>query len=375
MGKVRTKAARVRQGNLTLYTTGIPVRDLVTQNFYSVETLDPTDQTDSGYQRVLNEGRARRLADYLISGLDTRDSFLPTSVLLATSASLDYDPDTELLVIDTETIGSFSVVDGQHRLEGLRLAALRDERVLDFEVPVNIAVELPHLHQMCHFLIVNSTQKSVDKSVEQRIMSRLTAAIDVDDVPSLPRWIRKIVDKGEIDQAIKMVDFLNTTDGSAWKGKIRLPNIQQGGNSIKQHSFVKSIVKYVLTPANPIAAFQDPEKERRIFLNYWNAIASILDDDEDSVIYKYNGVELFCRFSTPLFMKCQDRNSFTQSTMIELLNRAFHNVEGEYAGVGHPEWWSKGGSAGSMNSAAVSGVYQALAIALNKASFAQSVEI
>lgn len=252
---------------------------------------------------------------------------------------------------------------------------MKDDRVLDFQVPVNIAVELPHLHQMCHFLIVNSTQKSVDKSVEQRIMSRLTAAIDVEEVPNLPRWIRKIVDKGEVDQAIKMVDYLNTTEGSAWHGKIRLPNMQQSGNGIKQHSFVKSIVKYVLTPANPISAFQDPEKERKVFLNYWNAIAALLDDDEDSVIYKYNGVELFCRFSTPLFMKCQDRNSFTQQTMAQLLKKTFDNVEGEYAAVGHPEWWSKGGSAGNLNSSAISGVYQAMAIALNKASFAQSVEI
>ena len=55
--------------------------------------------------------------------------------------------------IDTSAIGPFSVVDGQHRLEGLKMAAQKDARVLDFEVPVNIAINLPRIAQMCHFLL------------------------------------------------------------------------------------------------------------------------------------------------------------------------------------------------------------------------------
>jgi len=375
LAKIVIRAARAKQGHLTLYTTGIKVADLVKPHFYSVETLDPTDTTDSGYQRVLNETRARRLSDYLVNGLETQDCFLPTSVFLATSEPLDYEDSTGLLTIDTNATGPFSVVDGQHRLEGLRLAAEKDERLLDFQMPVNIAVQLPHLHQMCHFLIVNSTQRSVDKSVEQRIMSRLTSAIDVEDVPNLPRWIRKIVDKGEVDQALKIVDYLNSSPASPWYGKITLPNVQTVSTKIKQHSFVKSIVKYVLTPSNPIISYQEGNREKKIFLNYWIAIAKLLDDGEDSIIYKYNGVELFCRFSTPLFMKCQDKGNFTAETMTALLKDCFDNLEGVYAGVGHKEWWSKGKDASNINSSAISGIYQAMTIALTKSSFVNSVQI
>jgi DGQHR domain-containing protein len=375
MTAITLRAVRAVQGNLTLYTTGIAVRDLVSPGFYSVETLDPTDTNDSGYQRLLNETRARRLADYLLKGLDTKDSFLPTSVFLATAATLNFDHDLGLLTVNPAHTGAFSVVDGQHRLEGLRLAAEKDERLLAFEMPVNIAVGLPHLHQMCHFLIVNSTQKSVDKSVEQRILSRLTKALDVEDVPNLPRWIQKIVDRGEVDQAVKMVDYLNATETSPWLGKVRLPNVNGDGNAIRQHSFVKNIVKYVLTPSNPISAFDESEKRHKVFLNYWTAIANILDDGEDSVIFKYNGVDLFCRFSTPLFMRCQDRNSFTVATMQLLLSNCFKNMEGEYAGVGHAEWWSKGSSAGSLNASAISNIYTGMAVALSKAAMASDVEI
>ncbi len=50
MSKVITRpAARVKQGALTLYTTSLKVRDLLTPNFYSVEALDPDDPNDRGY--------------------------------------------------------------------------------------------------------------------------------------------------------------------------------------------------------------------------------------------------------------------------------------------------------------------------------------
>jgi hypothetical protein len=228
---------------------------------------------------------------------------------------------------------------------------------------------------MCHFLIVNTTQKSVDKSVEQRIVGRLTDALDVEDMPSLPRWILNTVERGEVDKALKYVDFLNEGDDSPWRGKIAMANADRDGATINQKSFVKAIVKYVLTANNPLSAFKDFEKEKKIFLNYWKAIAQILDDTNADVLYKYNGVELFCKFSIPFFMKLQDKGSFTVSTMVALLRTTLDNVEGEYAGVGHPEWWTSGGKASFLNSGAINVVSQEMAKALHKASMASSIEL
>jgi DGQHR domain-containing protein len=278
------------------------VRDLVSDQFYSVETLDPEDAKGQGYQRLLNMARAKRLADYIVTGQDTGDAFLPTSVFLATDKSIPFDEQTNTIEIDTDVVCPFSVVDGQHRLEGLKLAAEKDERALDFEVPVNIAVGLPYLHQMSHFLIVNTTQKSVDKAVEQRIVARLTEAWELDNLPSLPKWILRIVQKGDVDRAVKLVDYLNNEDGSPWLGKISMANSGKKGEAINQRSFVKAIEKYVLTANNPLSdTFRDPAKENKAFLNYWKAITALLDDGSPSVLYKYIGVELFCRFSIPFF--------------------------------------------------------------------------
>lgn len=367
-------AACVRQGSLTLYTTSIKVRDLIAPGFYSVETLDPDDANDKGYQRLLNTSRAKKLADYIVKGQNSQDAFLPTSVFLATDKAIPFDEKSHTITFDIASTGSLSVVDGQHRLEGLRMAAEKDPRVLDFEVPVNIAVNLSKIAQMCHFLIVNTTQKSVDKSVEQRIVARLTEALELEDMPSLPKWISNTVQKGEVDRALRFVDYLNTSGDSPWKGRIRMAN-DEDGTGVNQKTFVKAIVKYVLTANNPLTAVMDLEKEKKIFLNYWKAIADLLDDGNAGVLYKYNGVELFCKFSIPFFMKLQDKGSYTVPTMKAMLKHCFDNVDGEHAGVGHPEWWASGSRASFLNAGAINVVSQELSKALNKAAMSASIEI
>ncbi len=374
MAIIDLPAAKVQQGALTLYSTAIKVSVLLENNFFSVETLDPSEATPSGFQRLLSEARAKRLAEYIVNGQDSKDAFLPTSLFLATDKPLDFNSSQNSISFDTQAVCPFSVVDGQHRLEGLKIAAHRDDRVLEFEIPVNIAASLPQLDQMCHFLIVNTTQKSVDKAVEQRIVARLTAALTVEKIPSLPKWILNLVEKGEVDKAIKVVDFLNSEADSPWKNKVRMAN-DPPSRLLNQHSFVKAIVKYVLTANNPISSFGDFDKEKRIFLNYWKAVCTIIDDGNASVLYRYNGVELFCRFSIPFLNKLFHDNDFTVARMVELLVECFDNIEGEYAGVKYPQWWAPGDKASGLNSGAIAQVVQVMTRALHQQSRPEGIVI
>jgi DGQHR domain-containing protein len=358
-------AALVKQGNLKLYATSLKVSDLLIRNFYSIERLDPDNPDDKGYQRLLNKGRAKKLADYLIEGQDSHDAFLPTSIFLATDKDIQFDPITNTISFDVEQVGPFSVVDGQHRIEGLRMAAEKRSDLDAFEVPVNIAVNLPGIAQMCHFLIVNTTQKSVDRSVEQRIFARLTQAIQFDDVPNLPKWIRRIVESGDDEQALRIADHLNRTLDSPWFGKIEMANEDTKTATVNQRSFVKAIKKYVLTANNPMSV-RLPEHQNKMFFNYWKAIANLLDVEKPTVLFKYNGVELFCRFSTPVFNKLQNAGDFKIATIQRLLAATFDKLEGDYAGVGHPDWWLSGtGPASNLNAGALGKVNQELTKALH----------
>lgn len=372
--KIVRPAALVKQGQLTIYSTSLKVSDLLISNFYSVETLDPEDENDKGYQRLLNKARAKKLADYLVDGQETKDAFLPTSIFIATHKNIDFNPTNNTIEIDIDAVGPFSVVDGQHRVEGLKMASEKDTRVLDFEVPVNIAVNLPKIAQMCHFLIVNTTQKSVERGVEQRIYQRLSQALEIEDIPNLPKWISKTIEKGEDDLALKYVDFLNSDTESPWFNKIKMANKESNDGSINQQSFVKSIKKYVLVANNPLT-IQPADKQHKIFLNYWKAITNILGGEESTVLFKYNGVELFCKFSVPFFNKIINKGSFTVSTMQELLEKTFEEVEGDFAGVGHTDFWIKGGNASFLNSGALNVINSELIKALHKTSSHKELEV
>ncbi|MCW5200454.1 DGQHR domain-containing protein, partial [Desulfobulbus sp. F4] len=118
--KISRPAAMVKQGNLILYATSFKVSDLLRPNFYNVETLDSDGISDKGYQRLLNKARAKKLAKYIVDGIETQDAFLPTSIFLATDKVIRFDKKTNTISFDINSIGPFSVVDGQHRIEGLK---------------------------------------------------------------------------------------------------------------------------------------------------------------------------------------------------------------------------------------------------------------
>src|SRR5687767_4999750 len=104
---IQRPASRIRQGDLLLYATSLRVADLRVRDFYRIETLDAGEGV--GYQRVLNEARAKRLSDYLVDAHQEREAFLPTSIFLATDKLLPFDENTSILTIDTVSVGPFNV--------------------------------------------------------------------------------------------------------------------------------------------------------------------------------------------------------------------------------------------------------------------------
>ncbi len=368
MAEITRPAARIRQGNLVLYATSLRVHDLTQPNFYKIDKLDADGGT--GFQRILNEARAKRLADYLLDGHKALEAFLPTSIFLATDKLLPFDAESNSVRIDPEKIGPFNVVDGQHRIRGLVLAAEKDASLNEFEVPVNIAVNLDAISQMAHFLIVNTTQRSVDKAIEQQIVARLTGLIEFEKTPVLPRWIQRQVDKGEDARALQIVEYLNTESESPWFGKIRMANDDDsaGDATINQKSFVSSLKKFVLTPSNPISGEQwTADKQRRVLTNYWRAISKLLvdPDDDTSVIFKTNGLQLFHSATPAIFLHLANRRDFKTETIETLLKQAFGNLPAEYIGVSTPAFWKRGSTASGINQASIRKYATALSTAMN----------
>lgn len=377
METITRPAALVRQGSLRLYATSLQVRDLRRPNFYTINKLDP-DDTGPGYQRLLNEGRAKRLADYLLDGQAEKDAFLPTSIFLATNKNILFDSSTNTITFDVNEIGPFNVVDGQHRIAGLVLAAEKNSEMLEFEIPVNIAVNLDEISQMCHFLIVNTTQKSVDRAIEQQIVARLTKMIGLEKTPTMPRWIRRQVEKGEDARALAVANHLNIDPASPWFGKIRMANDDDDeGATINQKSFITSLRRHIFSANNPLSNPVWDGNRPMILLNYWKAVAELLVDGSETptVIFKTNGVELFHAVSPTVFTHLATKQDFKKDTIKGLFERGFENLPPEHIGMSHPEWWHRGGEASGLNRGAIGKIANALSLAINVQDNASGVQL
>ena len=370
-------AVEIKQGNLTLYLTYVTPRDLFTgadkdgYEFYSVEELDPS--TQEGYQRILNETRARRLSRHLADANGEGYAHLPTTVFLATDKSVEFDEDTQTLKFDKGLVCPFSVVDGQHRIEGLRLAVDREPELLDFKLPCTLATELDKTHQMYHFFIVNTTQVPVDTGLRQHITRRFTDMKGVEELPYTPHWLeRAILLRGDA-KALRVVEFLNEHPESPFRGRIQMANDPNGKNKIKQAAIVNMLKSEVFIGSHPIQVQEtDIDRVSRMLLNYFRAVDDLFVKGRDrnaTVVYKSNGIFFFLGISKWIFnVLYSSTNDFTTKSIASVIEASLDEIDDLYRNIISPDWWMPGShGASNLNRAAARGYINAFQEALSRA--------
>lgn len=352
----RRAAVKIQQGKRVLFLTFFTVDELVRDKFYRVDKLDIS--AEKGFQRVLDMARAKGLARDLLEADQKDECFLPTSVFLATAGKIAYDETKREISFSTASeagVCPFSVVDGQHRIEGAKVAAEDNLRIREFPIAVTIAPELSDPEQMLQFLIVNTKQKVVNKGVEQFINKRLIEMKGFQQLPYIPKWVSRTIEKGSDRDALNIASFLNEEEDSPWQGKIQMADdTEKARGRIKQHSFVGSIKQYVLSANNPLARM-DNEMRRKILKNYWHAVVGIFcsDDVPDSIVFKFNGAVFFHILSAEVIGRCRDERNYEVSTIKKYFEsaREFLTENGQEAMT--PEWWQSGAGASGLNRGAI----------------------
>jgi len=148
MSKIKIKALYCEQNNRGFYSTIINSEILGKMCFVSRRDEDP----NKGFQRVLNEVRAKDIAKYL----DVDKGSIPTAIILSSqdNAQLQFDKNTSEMVFDIVEYG-FLVIDGQHRLYGLLKAENK------YDIPVVIFNKLNSSDEVNLFIDINTTQRGV----------------------------------------------------------------------------------------------------------------------------------------------------------------------------------------------------------------------
>lgn len=130
-------------------------------NNTTVSTFDPVGFT--GYQRQIDETHCMGIVKYL------KDHFLmPSAIICACDAYSDNSP--------------LRIVDGQHRVEALRLLKRdnieRYNQIADYQLPVIVLVNVPIETEIDTFITINKTSKKVDTSLAFVLRNKLSHKYD-----------------------------------------------------------------------------------------------------------------------------------------------------------------------------------------------------
>ncbi|KRB27810.1 DGQHR domain-containing protein [Acidovorax sp. Root70] len=138
----------VRQGEHRFYSLTLPSELLAETSFVIARDEDPV----KGFQRELDEKRAREIAAYIDSGLGT----IPSAIILSAQPDAELEYDSSRKSLSFKPIRkAFLIIDGQHRVYGFMLA----EKA--FRVPVIIYTGLSRRDETRLFIDINSKQKGV----------------------------------------------------------------------------------------------------------------------------------------------------------------------------------------------------------------------
>ena len=369
MAEIRKPAVPLKQGQHTLYFTTFTVRDFMRDGFYRVDHLDVAD--GEGMQRLLSKPRTKQFGTDFAEAHKAGKASLPTSIFLATEGGIDFDADTKEIVFNTETqsgVCPFDVVDGQHRIEGLRAAVknakgnddYNADELLNFQISAIVAPNMNEVQRMLQFVVVNTKQEKVAAGVKQHIIARFTEMDGVKELPYIPPWLKREIARGDDARALEIVKHLNQDEKSPWRNLIQFADDARPAKhfAVKQSVIVSAIKKNLLTQNHMLEYItQDDDKQHDILTNYWVAVRNLFvekdGDPRQSVAFKSMGLVFFLSIASPLLQLLSRRG---KSYTVEAFMQGFEDVASQYehrTEVMTPLFWKKGKRASSLNRAAV----------------------
>lgn len=242
---------------------------------FKVDVWRPDQKPDErGYQRAWKPRRSKRFATFLseFGGVFHQTVLInirEKNLLHFDSISGNYG---KLRINTTPWI-----VDGQHRLGGLKIlldSADTRENFESFPVPVLISSGFEKSDEALTFFIANRTQEGVKAEHSDRILIETVGNKLTDEL------LKKVVGIKEkislIEMALEITDELNQNDSSLWKGRIALPSENLGDNRIiRQRSFTQSLKPLLQNDITKSFFEVLPDDVIDPLIDYWNVIAEL----------------------------------------------------------------------------------------------------
>jgi DGQHR domain-containing protein len=338
-------AFELEQNGERMYLTWMKAEELMDTEKVKVDIWGRAN-TD-GYQRTHTVNRSNAFGRFIA----VSKGISPLSVLLSVRGPVDFKREKgnfgTLVIPDIEPLW---IVDGQHRIWGLREAVGKSSAYEPFPLPVVIlqrtdkkdevkekGQERARYEEAKQFVIINRTQKGVRTDLADQFLSRLlkhegTAPAAIAGMPS-----RITAGIEWIPRALKITELLNASDGP-WKDKVHFPGEPKKGTAISQGSLKES-----LEPILKHESFQGYSEEEvaEMLRRYWGVLYELcpaaVDDPQDYLIQRTIGVGALHKLFP--IVAAFTGGELTQQRIKEVLKKTDFGMTSEF-------WDSKHGEAG-----------------------------
>lgn len=264
---------RLVQGNYYLFLFSAKASQIVWRAEPDVYRV--VDGVERGYQRAPERPRGLAFASFLETNLRKGEIVFPGTILLAYRGGINAQQvDGHFWQIELPE--KLYVVDGQHRLLGLKIAI--EERnfleAAELEIPVLLIENSTELLEAELFRIINETAKKVRTDLARRILAlrlqKQSLAADKNPMYQKRSW--------EV-AAARIIDILSNDPESVWFGRIQLPNQpRRSTHTIRDKSFGDSLRP--LLKAHPFVYYK-PETLARGINEFWLGVKKLMDEAPD----------------------------------------------------------------------------------------------
>lgn len=280
-----------------------------------------------GVQRELKEAKVRQIKSYLSSV----DATFPNSIIVNTTSNFIEDENETTLTLKVDD-SSFTIIDGQHRVEGFR-----ENHKDNFELIVAIFKDLKIDQQANIFSTINSQQTKVDPSLNLNL-----------ELSSKYYTPTKMM--------IEIAQSLNFDSSSPWYNNIRVLGSQTGKSPkgiISLSAFVKPLLNltfpekdYYEVRNSLINSFpefpnfenfnykfdryifwefytrKDFESIYKILFNFFSSISTLLNNDwisDNSLLNKTTGYNAQMKLFQDIVKKGLEQNDLSKEFFFNIL--------------------------------------------------------
>lgn len=278
------------------------------------------DDEEGAVQRILNTSRIGGIKDFALKMGD-----FPASIVLNWVSGPLTVTGTTVEILDAPK--SAQIIDGQHRVAGLKAAIEEDPAVAAYQIPVAIYEGLDTSNSARIFVSINTEQRPAPKSLVFDLYG--VTASDLMD----PAAIR----------ANDIIAFI-ATDDQPYSKWIKLPNQDRQRGGVALATAVNAIKPLVDAKGQleQIGA-TELEIQKAIFSNYFSALKSKYgsrwDDKGNAFIYASGFIGAVEFFRSHMFDYCKGQGSFEQETIMDAItmDETSRILQEEFKGLGGTE--------------------------------------